>query len=298
MEMRFARHETFHLREGWLTKGLRKVIAEGLPNIFLRKDAIEHLGIGSNMVRSLRFWMQATGVYEEVKENGKVVQRATRFGELVYRYDSYLEDEMTLWLLHYHLVRDSRYATTWYWFFNHCEYREFDESIFLAMLENWVQEQGGQVARGSLKRDFDCFLNTYLVSKYQGESNPEDNLGCPLRELGILEFSDERNRRYRVTRRPVVEMPEELFYFCLLDHMKAMERRHVTIDELLYSPGSLGRVFALGLPELLQVLEMLQHRDYLYLTRTAGLNNVTLLEIREPQEILEEYYRREMRCED
>ena len=64
MEMRFARHETFHLREGWLTKGLRKVIAEGLPDIFLRKDAIEHLGIGSNMVRSLRFWMQATGVYE------------------------------------------------------------------------------------------------------------------------------------------------------------------------------------------------------------------------------------------
>ncbi len=295
MEMKFARHETFHLREGWLTKGLRKVVTEDLPDIFLRKDAIEHLGIGSNMVRSLRFWMQATGVCKEVKQNGKTIQAPTDFGRLVIKYDPYLENEMTLWLLHYHLVKESKHATTWYWFFNHFEYREFDEEIFIKLLESWIQEQGVQVARGSLKKDYDCFINTYLSNKYVGEINPEDNLGCPLRELGLIELLDEKTRRYRITKRNVAALPKELFYFCILDQAMENNSRYVTIDEMFYNPGSIGRVFLLGVSEVIQVLEILQNYNFLYLTKTAGLNNVSLLEILEPYRLLEEYYKGQIR---
>ena len=57
--MSFAKHEAFYIREGWLFKGMAAIKqAEGdgqLPTIFLDTDAPERLGIGRNMVRSLRF---------------------------------------------------------------------------------------------------------------------------------------------------------------------------------------------------------------------------------------------------
>ena len=88
-----------------------------LPTIFLDKDAPERLGIGRNMVRALRFWMQATSLAEEVKKQSKTVQRLTPFGRLVWENDPYLEDDTTLWLIHHQLVSNLDQATTWFWFF-------------------------------------------------------------------------------------------------------------------------------------------------------------------------------------
>src|SRR5574341_1496871 len=121
--MPFAKHETFHIREGWLFKGMSAIKtteAEGrLPTIFLDRDAPEQLGIGRNMVRALRFWMQATGLAKEQLEDHYATQRLTSFGEWVWQHDRYLEDETTIWLIHYHLACSRDQATTWYWFFNH-----------------------------------------------------------------------------------------------------------------------------------------------------------------------------------
>ncbi|MCT7964099.1 DUF4007 family protein [Laspinema sp. D1] len=48
----FARHETFHPRFGWLKKGFDK--AKEDPGVFLAEDAPVRLGVGKNMVRSIR----------------------------------------------------------------------------------------------------------------------------------------------------------------------------------------------------------------------------------------------------
>lgn len=102
--MQFAKHETFHIRDGWLFKGMATIkSAEAmgqLPTIFLDKDGPEHLGIGRNMVRALRFWIQATGLAQEEREQGKTIHRLSRFGEWVWQHDRYLDDESTLWLIH------------------------------------------------------------------------------------------------------------------------------------------------------------------------------------------------------
>ena len=299
MKMQFARHETFYLREGWLTKGLREIAIADRPDIFLRKDAIEHLGIGSNMVKALRFWMQATGITTEKKVSGKTIQELTSFGKLIKDYDRYLEEEISLWLLHYHLTTNSEQATTWYWFFNIFEHKEFDEEIFVNMLDSWIRQQGEKVAKGSLKRDFDCLLNTYLFNKDSSNRNPEDNLGCPLRELGLIEALDEKKRRYRMTRRQVAVLPNELFFYCILLQANDAESNYLSIDELLDQPGSIGRVFALGLAEVIQVLESLEHSGFLYVTKTDGLNNVSITkENIDPTEVLTKYYEQYLRGVD
>ena len=115
--MYFAKHETFHIRDGWLTKGLH--ILQENPRIFLDDAAPEKLGMGKNMVRSLRFWMQATGLAKEARNGSLVVQQPTLLGKLIRDCDPYLELEASLWLIHYNLVCSRGFATAWYFFFNH-----------------------------------------------------------------------------------------------------------------------------------------------------------------------------------
>ena len=70
MSMKFRAHETFFIRKGWLSKGMKNVINK--PNVFVDKlnNPMDTLGIGANMVKSLRYWLQVTGLTVEGK--GKV----------------------------------------------------------------------------------------------------------------------------------------------------------------------------------------------------------------------------------
>ncbi len=292
--MRFARHETFYFREGWLTKGLRKIEHENMKDVFQRDDAMEQLGIGKNMVSSLRYWMQATGLTRETGSGKKQQYLTEQFGKIIYEYDRFIEDEFTLWLLHYKLATNKEMATTWYWFFNIFKHREFDEESFINELETYVKSQNQDIAIGSLKKDFDCLIGMYLSSNATKTCyNPEDNLGCPLQELGIIDILDAKKKRYCLTRRKVREMPRELFLFGILDYLRDRDNdKNISIDLLLQDEKSIGRVFNLGLSELIQILEMFQAEGLLHMTKTAGLNQVTLYTETTPEEIIIQYYQK------
>ena len=57
-------NESFNIREGWLRKGIRCV--QDCPTLFSRDDAMEILGVGSKMVKSIRYWLRATGLRKSV----------------------------------------------------------------------------------------------------------------------------------------------------------------------------------------------------------------------------------------
>ena len=98
-------NESFNIREGWLRKGMRRV--NEYPNLFSRSDVMEILGVGSKMVKSIRYWLQATDLCEE-KINGQNRARqqfvTENFGRIIEQYDPYFDDVFTLSLLHYHIV--------------------------------------------------------------------------------------------------------------------------------------------------------------------------------------------------
>ena len=58
MRFKFSGHQTFVFRHGWLEKGVRGV-AES-PTIFSEENALVRLGVGKNMVESIRHWCQVT----------------------------------------------------------------------------------------------------------------------------------------------------------------------------------------------------------------------------------------------
>jgi len=273
--MAFARHQTFHFREGWLTKGLRKI--EDYPTVFMAQDGMVQLGIGNNMVKALRYWLVATNLTFETT-GGNKEQRLTGIGKIISKYDVCLEEEFTLWVIHYQLATNKEMATAWYWFFNVFKHKEFDEDMFLNELELWINEQGDdvkEVTRGSLKKDFDCIINTYCMHK-ANSSNPEDNFMCPLQELGIIELIDSKRKRYQFARRKVEKLAKELYLYAILDFMAGYEQKDIGLDDLLTSEKSVGKIFVLGLSELIQVLEMLQANGFLRFKKTAGLNQVTI----------------------
>ena len=80
--MRFGGHETFTIRRGWLSKGLRHVEAEPAAP-FDMLQVIDALGIGRNMGRSIWHWLQVTGLAERQGDQ----MAMTGLGRLISEHD-------------------------------------------------------------------------------------------------------------------------------------------------------------------------------------------------------------------
>ena len=68
IKLKLKRHESFSIREGWLAKGIKNVKEYG--NVFALQNTTDILGIGTNMVKSLKYWMTATTL---INDNSKLV---------------------------------------------------------------------------------------------------------------------------------------------------------------------------------------------------------------------------------
>ena len=69
MTMKFRAHDTFFIRKGWLSKGMERVVAKEDLFVDKNENPMDVLGIGSNMVKALRYWLQAVGLTKEVRKN-------------------------------------------------------------------------------------------------------------------------------------------------------------------------------------------------------------------------------------
>ena len=137
--MKFRAHDTFYIRKGWLDKGMKYIKSK--PNLFIDKDEnpMDVLGIGSNMVKALRYWLQAVGVTQESNCSGKRLQTFTPIGTYVFKYDRYIEELGTLHLLQYKLATNKDEATAWYYFFNEFNMNQFTKEDFIRGLENYIK---------------------------------------------------------------------------------------------------------------------------------------------------------------
>ena len=115
----FSGHETFPLRVAWLPKAVAAV-SEGVDPFTDARLGMQVLGLGKNMVSALRFWGEYFGVILRTDHQWRV----TQFGELtlgVNGRDPFLEDERTLWMLHWRACTSvSHPLFAWHWLVNLC----------------------------------------------------------------------------------------------------------------------------------------------------------------------------------
>lgn len=236
----FARHETFHPRFGWLKKGFDQ--AKKNPAVFLAEDATVQLGVGKNMVRSIRYWCSAFKLLEG--------DEPTEFGERLLGkkgWDCYLEDPASLWLLHWKLLENPCLATTWQTLFNRVNPVEFTEED---LLETMQQAHPGSVALSSFKKDVNCFLRMYAgQSRSKKSLVSEESLDCPFVDLGLIRcIGDHRVRRsYRFHLGHQSNLPPEFVIYAALQYAVQTNEtaRTIPLSRLLYDPGSPGQVFKL-----------------------------------------------------
>ncbi|WP_035571776.1 DUF4007 family protein [Halonatronum saccharophilum] len=285
MSYSFAKHETFHIRTGWLRKGLDAIDENG--HIFLERiAAMDELGIGSNMIKSLRYWLQVTGLTIEEYSGGQKVQVKEELAKIILENDEFFEDVATFWLLHFNLSKNKEEATTWYWFFNHFNYLEFDKDLFIDRLINYIERNGEEPpAISSLEKDFNTLIRMYLYDPKENNS-PEDSLESPFKELKLITKTDKNT--YKLNRPNLDNLPVKIFLYCLLDSLEGT--KSINVEELLNKENSIGRIFKLNMNLLYDYIERLEELDYLRLDKHAGLNSIQL-KVESKAGILENYYK-------
>ncbi len=161
--MKFRAHDTFAIRKGWLHKGMKHI--KDNPRLFVDKsiNPMDELGIGSNMVKALRYWLQAFGLTKETGTTQKH-QIFTELGELIWKNDLFMEEDGTFCILHYMLASNKDLATAWYYFFNIYNMSEITRESFISDIKSYisVEEPETQVSEKSLGDDFDCIIKTYF----------------------------------------------------------------------------------------------------------------------------------------
>ena len=277
MPMKFRAHDTFFIRKGWLSKGMRCV--SNKPDVFIAHDEnpMDVLGIGANMVKALRYWLQAAGLTDE-SSKGKRTQRFTDLGTRIYEHDTYIEELGTLYLLQYRLASQKEEATAWYFFFNEFSMLEFSRDDFVAELQKYIKMKDNETnyAIRSLNDDFQCIINTYLP-RYKSNPtrvSPENNIECPFGELGLIDILNKRKKTYKKS----IPASDTLNPYVILAVISdnADGREEISLNELLTAPCNIGKIFNLDSITMLDVLYRIEKLGHIKINRTAGLDVIAI----------------------
>lgn len=273
----FGRHGSFQLRYGWLTKGIQSL--NRYPDIFTSAHATSELGVGKNMVSSIKYWLQATQIIDS-----KNVM--TDFGRklLLDGFDTYLEDDATLWLLHLKLAKNETLSTAIYWLFHHFHKQHFTVEEAFGALENDVSNT--QVSKKTLKMDISVILRMYAPHR-SDKTQIEDMLESPLSLLNLISYYD---NQYHFSLSAHREIPVEIFAYAIDEAFNDVF--DIPVRELMHgSRLALGTIFRLSESGLVAKLENLVAKYSTYqLREDAGIFSLHRAGAANGTEYLERYY--------
>ncbi len=278
--MRFGGHETFPIREGWLSRGL--ALLDKSPEKLVEEYAEDHLGVGKNMAKSIRHWLVATGLADKLGvERGKVASyELTWFGSMVLERDPHLLDKATWWMLHINLVNTKQHAMSWHWFFNHWNHRRFEKAVCIENLRRHMQLEGKrQPSIRTLERDIGCLLASYSRKVPQERSDPEDASECPFQELDLMRHY--RGSGYFSLRGAPEGVPPTMLGYCVARSLlgKQWESADFTLTELENMPGGPGRCFGVDAESLHDKINQAVEGDFGDVMKVKGLAGQRIVQL-------------------
>lgn len=279
IKLKLKRHESFSIREGWLAKGIKNVKEYG--NVFALQNATDILGIGTNMVKSLKYWMTATKLIEE--KNREIM--LSDFGSIINEYDPYLEDIFSWWLIHINMITNIDDAYIYNLFFNKCNIKTFTKRELYEKLYALLINEKLTFNENILQDEVNMIIKTYTID--EKIDNPENNFICPLSELNLLKKVDRDT--YEKNRPEIRNLPFWVVYYiiCLL----LDDRDNISIDELLKEENSPAKLLNIDKNLINEYLDEMKKNDLIIINRTAGLNMVYLKKKLSLNEIAEEYFK-------
>jgi Protein of unknown function (DUF4007) len=263
-QFRFSGHETFACRFAWLPKAYQ--FAKSHPDQWSNDEkAMVDLGIGKNMVRSLRFWAVAAGLVRTFSGKPTI----TAFGELVFGkngLDPYIEHPATPWLIHWKIASSLEVPLfSWHFMLNRWPFPEFTRTDVLLAFRKESGRLGFDHSDITLSQHLDVFLHSYLPSR--SNVSLEDSLEGPLTDLSLLQAVGEKKveggRRetvysFRRERKP--EISGRLFDYCVEEYWSSRRPHEATVSlrDICVGDFSPGRIFLLAEDDIHSRLEEAQ----------------------------------------
>ncbi|TDO29231.1 DUF4007 family protein [Sediminibacterium goheungense] len=290
----FSGHESFICKQFWLKKTFD---FSRVGKSFNEDTAVVDLGVGKNMVASLRYWGKAFGI---LNENDTPTILANYLFESDTGRDLYLEDFATIWLLHYFLLKTNRFSIASL-FFNELrkERIEFtkDQSVNFLLRKTQEYETNTDNAN-TLERDISVFLRMYSKPQKGDSIDIEDDFNGVLVDLDLMKRFKQRDLDhnlvdwYKIDSEERIDLPCEIVLFNILDNYEGQQT--LTFRELLTGWNAPGVVFALnpdGLYNKLQEISERYNRHVVY-TETAGNEVLQIKSQINKYDILDGYYNR------
>ena len=286
----FSGHETFPLRYGWLKKVYDACVPiekkkKGIitRDLFNNDEAIVTLGVGKNMVSSMRHWSIYTSLLDIDKNKNLVINDFAReiFGDN--GLDPWLENYATLWYIHWNLSskkNGKNHLYTYLWFFNFLNGTSFEKEALAARINESLKDLPDKKKPSplTLKRDIDCFLGVYS-SRVSKNKTDEDNIESPLTELELISPLVGRNL-FQINRgsKPTISIYTFLFALLKFWEFYSPNTKTLSFENICYNFMSPGRIFLLNedsVSEYLSKLADATNRKFEY-TETAGMKQVIL----------------------
>lgn len=297
----FSGHDSFSCKQFWLKKGFDFVSSD---DDFSDDNAVVRLGVGKNMVRSIRFWLYAFGVTKDDKTT------ASELGEYLFGEagkDIYLEDIASIWLLHHHLVSLEN-ASIYSLVFN--EFRAGKSSFSKEQIHNFLKvccsENSSTVYNeNTIDRDIKVFVANYIKPGRKKKARIEDSYSSLLHELNLLSvFSrevdvltengliTESKNYYSIKSEERKGLPFQIVLFSILSNEDFSNS--ISFKDLENAHNSPGRIFALtsnGLFDKIQ--EIITHYKGITFSETAGNRILQINSEINKWDILNDYYNKQ-----
>lgn len=250
-------HESFYLREGWLKKSLDVLVEQ--PDIFQAKklkDAINRLGVGANMVKSMRYWLELCGLIEKDKDTFKL----THIADALVKHDPYFQNINTLWILHANIAQK---LPVWQFVFVENDLPVFDKAFMHKMMESRLKELGRKASKKTILDSSSVFINTYIENKVAVD--PENNIRSPFSKLKLVKHHEGRFVFRIISHRDY--SPYLVYYLSLFPK----DIKQVPQEDIF---RALRKIMNVELSSLRKSLDYLENKEIIHIDRAAGLNNV------------------------
>ena len=277
----FSGHESFPCKTLWLKKGYDFVVA---GDDFNSPEAVIGLGVGKNMVASIRFWLRVFGV----TENDKPTVLADYLFNDQNGKDKYLEDIATLWLLHFNLVFLEE-ATLYNMFF--CgvqrERTHFEREQVLTYVKMRMVEANKMTLfnANTVKKDIGVLLQNYTLPR-KAQSN--EDFSTLLIDLDLIRQSSE-GKDYYFNVDGKRKVTKEIFLYGLLKLKKQQGDNTIPYDTI---QEKIGLVFCMQDFETIEMLKQLasDYSQYFAYSDVAGIKQIQFTKELNVKQVLDDYY--------
>ncbi|MEX0810565.1 MAG: DUF4007 family protein [Chitinophagales bacterium] len=289
-KLHFSGHDSFICKQFWLKKGY-DFISENKS--FSDDTAVIDLGVGKNMVGSIRYWLKSFGIADE----NDSLQHVSDYLFAENGKDPFIEDIGTIWLLHYHLVAQGK-ASIYSLVFNQFRKERFD--FTKSHLHNFIKraclETESNYNENTVNTDINVFLKNYTKPK-TGKISVEDDFIGLLQDLDLLKQykltnveAKEFSNWYKIDNEKREDLPFQIVLYAILNKLKDQENS-ISFKEMQIGFNAPGLVFALNAEGLFNKIKAItEYYPEIIFSETAGNQVLQFKSKPEKFEVLNDYY--------